>query len=59
MQQSQSLITHEIGHSLGFWGHAPNTFDTMFWQMQPEASNTNGVLSINESRHLRQIYDRL
>jgi hypothetical protein len=58
MQQSQSLITHEIGHSLGWWGHSSSNIAVMYSSMRPEASSPNGVLTVAESRHLRQIYDR-
>lgn len=47
------ITVHEHGHALGFRGHAPNTSDAMFASLQP---TSNGNISANEARHLRQIY---
>jgi len=44
---------HELGHSLGYWGHSPNNSDLM-WR---EASSTERLtLRPAEIEHLRQVY---
>ncbi len=46
------IATHELGHSLGYWGHSTDNQEIMW----PFVS-TNVTLRANEIRHLRQIYD--
>ena len=50
----RGITVHELGHALGWSGHAPNREDVMYATLQWEAQ---GVLSENEIRHLRQIYE--
>jgi len=50
----RAITVHELGHALGYAGHAPNSTDIMYFQLP---WNTQGNLSANEIRHLRQIYD--
>ena len=53
---TKTVMTHEFGHALGYFGHVPanseNNKDVMWWQEQ-----TNFTLRDKEKRHLKQIYD--
>jgi len=52
----RNLMIHELGHTLGFWGHprqiTANENDVMWFQ-----NHTGYELSSNEIRHLAQIYE--
>jgi len=50
----RKVATHELGHSLGYWGHSPCNQDNM-WYTVTDPPNVN--LRANEIRHLRQVYD--
>jgi len=45
------LIKHEIGHSLGYWGHSTNENSVMWFSL-----NNNPTLQSGERIHLRQVY---
>lgn len=46
------LIKHEIGHSLGYWGHSDNINSVMWWQLRGNSSLQQGEID-----HLRQVYN--
>jgi predicted Zn-dependent protease len=50
---TRMVTTHELGHSLGYWGHSTaDSTDVMWFQAHAHFS-----LNDNERKHLRQIYD--
>jgi len=49
-----SITVHEVGHALGWAGHAPNLNDVMYFQIQ---RSNDGNISNIEARHLRQLYN--
>ena len=51
VNEGRMATTHELGHSLGYWGHSPDDGYVMWHQVRE-----NFILQPNEIRHLRQIY---
>jgi len=45
------IAMHELGHSLGYWGHSQNSSDIMFYR-----AHSSTTLRPAERHHLRQIY---
>lgn len=45
------LYTHELGHALGYNGHAPGTSDVMYKNTSSYKTLTN-----SEKNHLKQVY---
>jgi len=50
--EMRTVVTHELGHALGYFGHSPNRRDVMYY-----AAHSSYRLKSIESKHLRQIYD--
>lgn len=48
----RKCIAHEFGHSLGYFGHAPNSTDVMY-----AYSHVSYTLKPLESNHIKAIYD--
>ena len=55
--RTRKTTIHELGHTLGYWGHSPtrpgNNQDVMWYSSTPHVT-----LQPTERRHLRQIYNR-
>jgi len=51
VNRTRNTTTHEMGHSLGYWGHAPGSADVMF-----RSNHARHVLGSDEARYLRIIY---
>lgn len=47
----KNVSMHEVGHSLGWLGHSPNSSDVMYERVTQVAA-----LSTRDSRHLAQVY---
>jgi len=47
---------HELGHSLGYMGHSPNSSDVMLANVPSSMRTPNERLNPAEIEHLRQIY---
>ncbi len=45
-------MAHEVGHSLGWFGHSSNSSDVMYYY-----TTSNKFLTTRDKQHLRQIYD--
>ena len=48
----KKTCTHELGHALGWHGHAANFLDVMC-----QGNSTITVLSEHDKRHLSQVYN--
>ena len=50
--ETKKTITHEFGHALGYYGHAPNPSDVMYY-----ARHSQYTLTSAEKEYLKTIYE--
>ena len=52
INEYRKTVTHEMGHALGYFGHASGTTDVMYF-----AGHASYTLKPNDYAHLQQVYD--